>query len=184
VDCAAANLEFSRLFDIGEVPAEGLAVTLRATTEECRALARRFGLEQLHALEAAISIVPARDAVGAPALRLQATFQAEVTQTCVVTLEPFSDRVADGFSILFRFAADSAQEEDDDLAGEEDIETLEGREIDLGELVAQHLALALDPHPRAPGAVFQGGGAGAAAANSAIEADGPFAILGQLKHKM
>jgi hypothetical protein len=37
-------------------------------------------------------------------------------------------------------------------------EPFEGDAIDIGEAVAQQLALALDPYPRAPGASLEGGG--------------------------
>ena len=57
-------------------------------------------------------------------------------------------------------------------------EPIEGGIIDLGEAVAQQLALALDPYPRAPGAAILpeiGVNAGAAVARS--PEPGPFAAL-------
>ena len=68
---------------------------------------------------------------------------------------------------------------DDDVApGEDDRpELLDGEEIDVGEVVAEHLGLNLDPYPRRAGVVF-----------SAEDDDeegskrvSPFAVLSDLK---
>ena len=63
-------------------------------------------------------------------------------------------------------------------------EPLDTPEIDVGELIAQHLALALEPHPRRPGAVLESGGGEAQFPELAVRPNSPFAKLGQLKHKM
>ena len=68
-----------------------------------------------------------------------------------------------------------------DLGQEEPPEEALDGQIDLGELAVVHLALGLDPYPRAPGAAFK--------APSWVEKDGksepesPFAVLAQLKKK-
>ena len=101
-----------------------------------------------------------------------------------MTLKPFQTKVAEAFTILFQLAAGQKEEPVEEDFGDVMTELLETAKIDAGELVAQHLALALDPHPRAPGAEWQGPGDGFDAANIAPPAAGPFAKLGQLKHKM
>ena len=63
-------------------------------------------------------------------------------------------------------------------------ELLDTQEIDVGELVAQHMALALNPYPRSPGAALELSTDEAQIPNLAIRLDNPFAKLGQLKHKM
>jgi len=184
VDHSLPQSEFSRPLDVSDVPAEGLSRALRATQEECQALCRRFDLAGLQALAADIRIAPARGPEGEPALRFEAAIHAEVTQICVVTLKPFQTEVAEAFTILFQLAAGQEEEPAEEDFGDDMTELLEAAEIDAGELVAQHLALALDPHPRAPGAEWQGPGAAPDTATMAPPADGPFAKLGQLKHKM
>ena len=115
---------------------------------------------------------------------MEAEVRAEVTQICVVTLKPFRTQVVEAFAILFQHAAGQAGELPEDDFGDDAIELLESEEIDVGELVAQHMALSLDPHPRAPGAEWRGPGEGPDTANTPTPANGPFAKLGQLKHKM
>ena len=176
--------ELSRRLDVSDLPAEGLSRALRATTKECRALCRRFDLERLQALAAEIHIANARGAEGELVLRVKAEIYAEVTQVCVVTLRPFQTKVEEAFTILFRFAAGKEKDLSEDDFGYDMTEPLETSELDVGELVAQYLALALDPHPRAPGAEWQGPADGAEAENAVTLTDSPFAKLGQLKNKM
>jgi uncharacterized metal-binding protein YceD (DUF177 family) len=101
-------------------------------------------------------------------VRLDASFEANVVQECVVTLDPVPNDVAESFTLFYGEAPEGA--------GEDGIvEPLQGETIDIGEAVAQQLSLALDPYPRAPGAALDlklAGGAGA---------DGPFAALAKLK---
>ena len=54
-------------------------------------------------------------------------------------------------------------------------EPIAAGEIDLGEAVAQQLAVSLDPYPRAPGATL--------ASTGEAEAQSPFAALAALKKK-
>lgn len=186
MDHLVTDVEFSRPLEVSELPAQGLDISLRATPAECRALSRRFDMEELRALAAEVRVEPARDRHGAPVIRVQAVLQAQVKQICVVTLEPFAVEVDDKFTILFQLAADLPEQAGalDDAMQEDSPEPLDTAEIDLGELVAQHLVLALDPHPRRPGAVLESGGEAAASPDVAARPSSPFAKLGQLKHKM
>jgi len=131
-----------------------------------------------------IHIARARDAEGEPALRVKAEIHAEVTQVCVVTLRPFQAKVEEAFTILLRFASGKEKDLSEDDFGYDMAELLETSKLDIGELVAQYLALALDPYPRAPGAEWQGAVDGAEAASAVVPTDSPFAKLGQLKNKM
>ena len=84
---------------------------------------------------------------------------ADVTQACVVTLEPVPESVSESFSALFspEVAEDDPDMVLDPFAVDEDLpEAMNDGVIDIGELVAQHLSLALEPYPRAPGVEFSG----------------------------
>ena len=186
MDHTVSNIEFSRLLDVSELPGQGRTISLRATRAECAALSRRFELEELRALTARVRVARAHDGEGVPAIRVQAALHAEVVQICGVTLEPFAHEVDEEFTILFQPAADlprPAGVTDETMSGDSP-EPLDGPEIDVGELVAQHLVLALDPHPRRPGAAVKLGGEAAPDADTAPPPYSPFAKLGQLKHKM
>jgi len=147
----AADNEFSRVFEIDELPAEGRALHIEAKPAERAALARRFGILRLDAVAADATLTPAGRAI-----RVAGRFDADVVQACVVTLEPVATHVSEVFSVLFErdatvAAADRVHLIDPD---EEDIDILTGSTIDLGEVVAEQLALALPAYPRKPGAEF------------------------------
>lgn len=144
--------EFSRRVELSRVSSRSTAMPIVAEPGEREALARRFGLLALDRLEAEISL--ARLAGGF--IRLTARFTAAVVQACVVSLDPVPGVLTEEFSLLYgRSAPDSAVVVD---LESEIVEPFEGDAIDVGEAVAQQLALALDPYPRAPGARLVGDG--------------------------
>jgi hypothetical protein len=139
-------MEFSRQVHIDRLPPGEAEFEIVAAPAERVALARRFGLIDLPRLEARLRLT--RLAGGL--VRLSAVLSADVVQECVVTLEPVANRVEDQASLLFGAAAEAGGEVV--LSGEaEPVEPLSEGVIDLGEVVAQQLSLALDPYPRAPG---------------------------------
>jgi uncharacterized metal-binding protein YceD (DUF177 family) len=170
--------EFSRVFRVDDLPPGGSTVTLTADASECAALARRFGLLALRGLtvQARFSPRPVARGVGR-SVRVEGRFEADVEQECVVTLEPVSSRVADGFALVF---ADQVAPAEPDLSPDldaEEAEPLTEGGFDLGEAVAELLALAIDPYPRAPGAVFE------VPAELAEPRESPFAVLRRLSSK-
>ncbi|MDW8314441.1 MAG: DUF177 domain-containing protein [Rhodovarius sp.] len=138
--------EFSRPFRLSALPAAGEEITLEADAAERAALARRFGLIALDRLEARLQLRP--DAAGGVAV--SGRLSARLTQACVVTLEPVVQRIEE--SIAFRILPEG-QHPSEDPQAEDEVES-EGGMAELGEVVAQHLSLAIDPYPRAEGAVL------------------------------
>lgn len=136
--------EFSRLIRLVPEPRE---VRVTAEPAECAALARRFGILGIHALGAELRLVPEPGG----SIRARGHLSAEVEQSCVVTLEPVRQRV--GAPLDLRILGDGEEPADDDPDSPDEIESAGGM-VDLGEVVAEQLALALDPYPRAPGAVL------------------------------
>ena len=166
--------EFSRPLVAEKVGRGGLEIEIEAAAAERAALARRFGLIAMDALKAQCKLRP----VAGGMIELTCNFSARVTQECVVTLTPVESGVAGEFRLRYALAAAALPllaEEEIDLAADDPPEALADGAIDLGEAVAQHLALALDPFPRAPGAEFNSG--------SPEETGNPFAILARLKGK-
>lgn len=166
---ARPAVEFSRPVDTARLARDEVVEEIAATPAERAALARRFDLLDLARLDARIRL---RRLPGGM-FRLTADLEAEVTQTCVVTLEPVTSRVAERFTLLFGTVADAGEVELD--GDSETVEPLEDGVIDLGETVAQQLSLALDPYPRAPGA------AGPGETEVADRAASPFAALARLR---
>lgn len=123
-------------------PAGGIQVSFEAAPEVCRMLAERFDLVMVGRFVGHARL----DRCGSQAIRLRGRFEADVVQSCVVSLEDVPATVAETFECRFTRTACGAP---DDLTWDQDIELLEGEELDLGEVFAQQLSLALDPYPRA-----------------------------------
>jgi uncharacterized metal-binding protein YceD (DUF177 family) len=141
--------EFSRTYrldGIGEAPR---AVSIEADAGELAALASRFGLISLNDLSATAQLAREGDVITA-----SGSLQADAVQACVASGEPVPAHIAESFALRFvPPAGQAAEEEEIELEESElDLLTYDGGAIDLGEAVAQTLALALDPFPRAPDA--------------------------------
>ena len=166
------NPEFSRWVDARQLPAAPLR--LEADAAERAALARRFGLEAIDRLEADVTFEPDGSAVIA-----QGQVEADIVQMCAVSGEPFPTRIAE--PVLLRFVPGPVTElpevEIEIDADDWDEIPFEGAKFDLGEAIAQSLALAIDPYATGPNAdqVRQEAGLADEAAS------GPFAALAALK---
>jgi uncharacterized metal-binding protein YceD (DUF177 family) len=96
--------------------------------------------------------------------------RARVVRTCVVTLEDFETLTEERFRV--RFVPVGRESDDDDPESDDEIPYTAGM-VDLGEAAAEQLALALDPYPRKPGAIFE-------PPQDVKQEEGPFAVLAQL----
>ena len=144
----SATPELSRRFalaDIGTIPKR---VSFAASAAESAALARRFGLVSLQALSAEAELAAVNNAIEAIG-----TLSARLTQSCVATAQPLTADLAESFRIRFEAPDTDASEEEFELSADDcDVMTHDGQAIDLGEAVAQTLALVIEPFPRAPNA--------------------------------
>jgi len=162
--------EFSRPIDPRHLPAG--QVTLTASAEERAALAVRFGLVSIGKLEAEVTLTPDGEAVEA-AGRLEA----EIVQSCAVSGEDLPARIDEPVALRFVPAAPATEEEVELEAGELDEIPFDDHTFDLGEAIAQSLALAIDPYPVGPDAERVRKEAGLLDEGAA----GPFAALAALK---
>ena len=152
--------EFSRPIARERLGGRVIVEEISATSHERAALARRFGLLGFDLLRATAKIEPVDGTAGL--LRLNGHLSAEVSQACVITLEPVASRVESAFTLLYSLEPGPAPapvgvaaEVVVDPEAEDPPEPLGPGGLDLGEAVAQQLAVALDPYPRAPGAAFE-----------------------------
>jgi len=175
------TVEFSRKLRLDRLAAGDVVEAITANEAERAALARRFALGGLARLSARLRV--RRPAQG-PLIRVEGELTATVTQTCVVTLEPVESRVDQRFVQLYTLEG-PAQNESEVFVGPDDEEIpepLEGETLDLGELAAEQLSLALDPYPRAPGARFEGASFGEDGEVEEDAEESPFAVLKQLRN--
>jgi uncharacterized metal-binding protein YceD (DUF177 family) len=162
--------EFSRPLAVDRVPKGGSTEYLMADAEERAALARRLSLAALHGLSAELKAEPWRGG----GVKLEGKLSADLEQVSVVSLEAFRRKVE--FPVLRYFLPAEAAAH----AEADDIDAIEAGSIDLGEVVAETLALELDPYPRKEGEEFA---AAAEIAAEPVEKSSPFAVLSRLKRK-
>jgi len=166
--------EFSRPVRLNEISSQERRYDIEANEAERAALAERFALQGIGKLAATVRL---RSERGGTVVRLAGEFDAEAVQTCVVTLDPVPAHLAKSFEVIYdRTKAPEGHEVIVD-AGEVDSLPLEGDIVDIGEAVAEELALSLDPYPRAPGAKLEGGETPQDAGYR------PFEILARFKRK-
>lgn len=170
---------FRRLVAVARVGEGGLTQKVTAKPEELHAIALHLGLADISALSAEMALTRWR----AKGIRVKGKLKADVTQHCVVSLDPIAAHIEAPFERRFLpsefdSTLDEAREVFVDPDGEDPPEPL-GREIDLGEILIEELALSLDPYPRKAGVEFQ------SPEQPVIELKpNPFAALAKLKPKI
>jgi uncharacterized metal-binding protein YceD (DUF177 family) len=165
--------EFSHLIPATRVGQDYTETTFKADDRQCALLAKRYNITSVESVSGYAKLRRESDGV---TIYVSGMFKAFVTQSCVTTFEPVTDEIEEEFEGWFLdethaksfkkakkkraiidtedFAAD---EDEDFMAGEhEDPEPIIGGMVDVGELVAQFLSLALDPYPKSEKAKAQG----------------------------
>jgi uncharacterized metal-binding protein YceD (DUF177 family) len=167
---------FSRPIKVEAIPRDGLEASIEASEAERVALADFNGLPGVGKLGATFNL---KHGAGGTVL-VRGEVRAEVTQTCVVTLEPFGASLVETVDVRFappredkppRGASDALKLEDED----EPDPIVDGK-IDLGALASEFLTLGLDPYPRKPGVAFESPGAD-------DRSDSPFSALSSKKDR-
>jgi len=179
----ARGLVLPELCRIVDAPAivmtGGASERLVASDSERTALATRLGLAQLLSLEAALDLRAWRGC----GLEVEGVLKARVVQTCVVSLELMESAIEAPIRAQYLPAAmvpaDSPEATEaalDPFAADPPELIPEGGRLDLGELVTQHLAVAIAPYPRRADAEFA-----AHLEKAPAPEQGPFAKLAALK---
>ena len=162
--------EFSRPIDKRQLKAKPVAIEAHET--ERKALAARFGLVAIDRLAAEVSLEADGEAVDA-----KGSFEADIVQSCAVSGDDLPVAIREPFAA--RFVPESASDAEEIELEEDELDQIAfaGHLFDLGEAVAQSLALAIDPYATGPNAdrVRKEQGLGDEAAS------GPFAALAALK---
>lgn len=116
--------------------------SVTAKPAELVALATRFSLARLDALTAEFDV--RRDAAG---VRVTGTVTGKAVQICVVSGADVPAMINEAVDLLFTPLAAPEAEEIELSAPDLDVLPLEGESVDLGEIAAETLGLALDPFP-------------------------------------
>lgn len=140
---------------VSRLPRSGLAVTIDADDAERAALARVHGVDSVGRFYVSLQVTPwKRNGV-----KVEGTVEADIIQSCVVTLEPLEtvirERVEGVFlpadSKLGRRGFGEGGEVLLDAEGPDSPEIFEGDSIDVGALAEEFFGLAIDPYPRRSG---------------------------------
>lgn len=169
--------EFSRPFDVAGLRDEA-EKHIEASDAECADLARRLSVESVKSLSADLRLTREMGAV----IRLQGCARVTVVQHCVVTLSPIESDLR--IEIDRRFGPpemiERSEDEDITVEDEDPPDPIGDGVIDLGEVVAELVALEIDPFPRADGVEFTGYESGG---GPSPERQSPFAVLEGLVKK-
>lgn len=167
------DLPLSRRIPVADVSADGLDVEVVATEAERAALAE---LNETPSIERLVGQLRLR-AFGRAGVAVTGRVTADVTRTCVVSLDPFPESVDEKVDVRFVPAADLPTPEpgeEIEIRGDDGPDSYYDGAVDVGAVVAEFFTLGLDPHPRKPGAVF-------AADSGSDDPESPFAKLARLK---
>jgi uncharacterized metal-binding protein YceD (DUF177 family) len=163
---------------VRDVPRSGLERKRDATPEERERIARALDLQGCARLSAAYTVKPLD--LGRYVLR--GKLSALVEQTCVVSLEPITTSIEETFESTFLPPHEipeppgGAVDIDDDMDPEP---IVEGR-IEVGRVVFECLAEAIDPFPRKAGATLEWQ-PDTAATDRPETANNPFSVLAKIK---
>lgn len=168
----------SRPFRLHRLGAEPVETRVEAAADERAAIARAFDLPGLGALAGRFRLLRRRG----DRVDLRLDLEARATRICVVSLDAFEQTIRERASlILVPGNGDASAEETAEILDPDspDEIPIAGDVVDLGVLLTEQLALALDPYPHRPGAEPP------AAAPDPEPQDGarrtPFAALAALK---
>lgn len=158
--------EWSYLISEQDVPSEGRVFTISPNEVERKALAKRAGIVRLNSLQAVLRVDRER---GAHMFIVSGEFKANITQHSIISMEPIESVVDEVFTAYYAdhdeavpfgrarhdAYAKSGVTEFPMLEEQEDPEPMVNGKIDLGELVAQYLCLAIDPYPYREGEGYE-----------------------------
>lgn len=151
---------FSYLVKVGHISGNPVEVHVEADNRELAGLATLWNILSVEKLEANLKISRwKRDGV-----RIKGDVRAKIVQACVVTLDPVESEINENFEQIFvpedsklaRAPSKDAGEMVLDPDGPDVPETFAGDAIDVGAVVTEFAALAIDPYPRKPGIEFDG----------------------------
>lgn len=136
----------SRIIEVTSLDESGARFLLEPSAAERSAIAQRLEIPAIRSLRCEFFLTPTRSGVN-----LVLKLDAEAERICVTSLEPLVESIRE--EIRISFDRNYVENENDEFSENEVLrEPFEGDEIDIGEILVQHLSLSLDPYPRKKGA--------------------------------
>ena len=150
---AMGSLEYSHPVPLETLGTSPKQISLAVGEHERAALAKRFELVSIESFTADVTV---RRVPGSLLVEVKGTFAADIVQSCVITEAPVAEQVREAFSVHFGPETYNEAEVDFELDDEDPPELIENDVIELGEWIAQLLAIEMNPYPKAPGAKLEG----------------------------
>lgn len=172
-----ATLPLEHLHDLTTIPVSGYELDVVPGADELRALAEWAGVDEVTRLNAHVSV----RAQSRTRFLEEAEFEADIVQSCVVTLQPVRTHIARDFTRVLnltpgaRHFADKASPVSAASVAEDTPDEIDSPVYDLGTPLREELALAIDPYPRAPGVAFE-------APADDDHTESPFSVLKKMQH--
>ena len=152
-----ASLPFSLIYNLSRLGQAGDEVVFSASDAERAALARHVEALGVSHFEARVTLRK----VSPNHFALAFDLSAEITQACVVTLEPLAAQLHRDFGreLVYQPALRRVEKAEKDVLitpdDEDAPEEIESLHYDLAGPLVEEFVLAIDPYPRAPGVEFQ-----------------------------
>ncbi|MGL1920314.1 MAG: DUF177 domain-containing protein [Hyphomicrobiales bacterium] len=140
-----------QVFIVDDLPKVGFDLKIKATDEECALMAEALNIDKVASFRATLLISQWRRG-GA---HIVGEFETSITQSCVVSLEPFDSEVKETIDQKF-FSSLKLPELNDKNEGEmidndmDPPDALEDGKLDVFDYLVETLLLHLDPYPRKP----------------------------------
>ncbi|HEY4078540.1 MAG TPA: hypothetical protein VGM26_16545 [Rhizomicrobium sp.] len=174
------GLPLTHSYNLARLGNAGDEVTFAADDDQRAAIARWSGVLSVEALSVTV------DVKKLAATRFGLTFDltVDVTQACVVSLEPVAAHTVRQFTRELNFVGPARRKLVTDESGpdlvldgteEEGPEEIESLHYDLAGPVLEEYVLSLEPYPRSPGVEFR------AQTDALDQPESPFAVLKGLK---
>ena len=164
----------SRIFDLSTLSDAGAEVTIVATEEQRRQLAQWAGVAAVDHFEALVRL----ERRSANRFDYEADLQADLVQSCVVTLEPVASplRVEVSRALHLSKYPAKAKLSADELSptADDGPEEIHDSRYDLAGPLLEEFVLAIEPYPRAAGVAFE-------PPEERELAESPFAVLKAIK---
>lgn len=187
--------EWSYSIKADKITADVSVYEFRASEQESKDLARRLGLVSIDSVEASVK---AKREDNKRTIRIEGTIIAHVVQNCVVSGDEIEQNIEDNFEAFYAEPNDVVllskvrHERQGNMEGAEqpimeerdDPEAIVDGMIDLGELAAQYLSLAVNPYAHKEGYVLEEQHPDIANKEIPQTRKNPFSTLKALKEKI
>ena len=164
----------SRIVNVAEAPAAEVAIVAEEPARH--KLAEAYDVAAVNNLSATVALTPGAKG----AVTVDGHVVADIVQTCIVSLVPVDQHIDETFSVRYVRGPQPQPKPGSEIVIDATLpdppEILTGPTIDVGELVEEYFALAIDPYPRAPGATLPP----EFAVDEEDEEESPFAALAAL----